>query len=68
MIAFWILINRLLLLLIVYDIIKYSLHVPVWVILVIAAALPQFLGYQGNYLQALLSSLLFVGVFFLIFW
>ncbi|MEI7562482.1 MAG: hypothetical protein WCJ39_01850 [bacterium] len=60
-------INWLLFLLMVYDVIKYELHVPLWIILILLSSIPQIIGYQGNYLQAFRSVLMFVGGFLVIF-
>jgi prepilin signal peptidase PulO-like enzyme (type II secretory pathway) len=59
-------VNWLLLLLIIYDIMKYELHVPVRIILVIVIALPQLL-WRGNYIQAGASAAFFVAIFLIIF-
>ena len=66
-IAFRCAVNWLLFLLMVYDVIKYELHVPLWIVLLIVAGLPQLVGYQGNYLQAFRSVLVFVVWFLVIF-
>lgn len=42
-IIYWTSINRLFLLLIIYDLIKYELHVPLWVILIAVISVPQLL-------------------------
>lgn len=65
-------VNRLLMLLIVYDILEYALHVHLRVVLILVSALPQFFGQQGDYAWALASvalfTALFVGIFFLAKW
>ncbi|MFA7717904.1 MAG: prepilin peptidase [Candidatus Absconditabacterales bacterium] len=72
LVIFRCIVNRLLLLLIVYDVLRYELHVPLRIILILVAALPQFFGGLGNYGWALgsvaLFSIFFVGIFFLAKW
>jgi len=67
-IIFRCLINRLFFLLMVYDVMKYELHVPLWIILLVVATLPQLVGYLGNFVQAFRGVIVFVVGFLIIFW
>ena len=59
---FFLLINRLLLLLIVYDFQKLELHVPLRVVALAMSLLGQFFFPIGNYGQAFFLSLILGGV------
>lgn len=67
-IIFRCLINRLFFLLMVYDVMKYELHVPLRIILLIIATLPQLVWYQGNFVQAFRGVIVFVVGFLVIFY
>jgi len=67
-IVFWLIINRLLLLLIIYDIQKAELNVPIRFILILVALIPQFFNQIWNYQRAFFSSLIFWIIFYLIYY
>ncbi len=60
-------VNRLLFLLIAYDVMKYELHVPLRIVLLVVVAVPQLIFGIGNYQRALASVLVFVVFFLLIY-
>jgi len=62
--AFWLALNRFFWLLIVFDMEKLELHVPVWIFSVALVLLPQFFGGMGDYRWAFAGSLLFGGFFY----
>ena len=64
---FWLLTNRLLILLLVYDLQKYELHMIVWILLVVVWILANLLAPGWNLWYAFLSALLFGGVFIWIY-
>ncbi len=66
-IIFWLLTNWLLLLLIIYDIQRYELHMPIRIGLVTLGILGNFLMPWAHLLYALFASILFVGGFLLIY-
>ncbi|HMT26756.1 MAG TPA: prepilin peptidase [Candidatus Absconditabacterales bacterium] len=55
-------------LIVVWDIMTYELHLPVWILVTFFSLFPQFLNLTGNYQIAFASSLLLGGIFYLIFW
>ena len=61
--AFWLVLNWLFWLLLVFDVEKFELHVPIWAVSVALVLIPQFFGQLGNYKWAFLWSILF-GLFF----
>lgn len=66
---FWLLVNWLLLLLIIYDIDYLSLHIPIRIMLVVIVLIPQFFWLIGNYQIAFYGSLIFWWLYTLIyFW
>jgi hypothetical protein len=65
---FWLFINRLLLLLIVYDFQKLELHVPLRVIALAVSLFGQFFFPIGNYGQAFFLSLILGVVCWGLFW
>lgn len=67
--AFWAITNRWLLLLIVQDIKKQELHMPIRIFTTSRILFRQFLGLLGQYQWAVIASLLFAGICMLIyFW
>lgn len=54
--------NRGLLLLIVQDIKKQELHMPIWIFITSRILIWQFLGLGGKYQAAVIASLLFAGI------
>lgn len=66
-VMFMLITNRLLLLLIIYDLQKYELHVPLRIITVAVSLISQFVFRVGNYGQAFYFSLLMGGICFLIY-
>lgn len=67
--AFRAITNRWLLLLIVQDIKKQELHMPIRIFTTARILLRQFLGFVGQYQWAVIASLLFAGICMLIyFW
>lgn len=66
-IVFWILTNRLLLLLLVYDIQKYELHMSTRTLLVATGVIGNLLLPNWNLWNALFASIAFIGVFLLIY-
>jgi len=60
---FWLLTNRLLVLLLVYDFKEYELHMVVWILLAVVWILANIFVPGDNLRYALLSALLFAGVF-----
>ena len=61
--VFWTLMNRLLLMLIIYDFQKFELHMPIRIKAVLISLIAQFFGRFGDYQRAFLGSLIFCGVF-----
>lgn len=66
-IVFWILSNRLLLLLLIYDIQKYELHITTRTILLTTGVIWNILLPYWNLWNALFASIAFVGAFLLIY-
>jgi len=66
-IVFRIAVNRVLRMLLVYDIKTYELHVPVRIGGLAIVLIPQFVNVMGNYKRAIIGSLLFGIVFYGIF-
>lgn len=65
--VFWLLMNRLLILLLVYDLQKYELHIIIWILLTalaIVANINVSWGSDGNFLM---SAIMFGTIFFLIY-
>gem|GEM_PF-3453765 len=62
LLIFWLIINRLLLLLVIYDFQKLELHVPLRVVALAASLLGQFFFPIGNYGQAFFLSLILGGI------
>jgi len=67
LLIFWLLVNRLLVMIIVYDILKFELHIPMRVALLIVMLGVQFVNGSGDYQIAFWASLLFWGCFYLIY-
>jgi len=67
LIVFWILTNRLLLLILIYDIQKYELHMPIRTMLVFTWVVGNLLLTNGNLWNALFASVFFIGTFLLIY-
>lgn len=65
---FWLIINRLLLLIIIYDFKKYELHLPSTILLLIVSILFQFLNIFWDYKIAFFSSISLLGIFFIIYY
>lgn len=66
-IIFWILTNRLLLLLLLYDIQKYELHMSIRTLLVATGVIGNILLPNWNIWNALFASIAFIGAFLLIY-
>lgn len=64
---FWIIINRILVVLFVFDIWKYELHVPLRGIALLIVLAVQFFAWFGSYTWAFRASLLFGGFFYLLY-
>jgi prepilin signal peptidase PulO-like enzyme (type II secretory pathway) len=64
---FWLIINRVLLLIIIYDFTKYELHLPILAIWVSVSLLPQFFGIIWDYQIAFWSSIVLFWTFWLIY-
>ena len=60
---FWFLTNRLLILLLVYDLKEYELHMTTWILLVIVWILANIFLHEGNLRYAFLSVLIFWALF-----
>jgi len=65
---FRLIINRLLLLLIIYDIQKTELNISVRFILILVSLIPQFFNQMWNYQRAFFASLIFWIIFYLIYY
>lgn len=63
LLIFWLLINRLLLLLLVYDLQKYELHTIVRILLIVVWILTNIFLPEWNFVYALLSAIIFGVVF-----
>lgn len=61
--VFWLLTNRLLLLLLVYDLQTYELHMPIWIFLALVWIVANIFLPQWNLRYAFLSALVFGGLF-----
>lgn len=66
-IVFWLMINRLLLLLLVYDLRKYELHMIVWIVLMALGVVININISGGNDGNFLMSTMIFGVTFFLIY-
>lgn len=66
-IAFWTITNRLLLLLLIYDVLHYELHSPIWMILVVFGVWGNIFLPEMNLWHAVFSSIWFVGTFILLY-
>ena len=60
---FWLIVNRLFILLLVYDLIAYELHMIIWIVLVMVWILANIILPEWNLRHAFLSALLFGGIF-----
>ncbi len=64
---FWLLTNRLLILLLIYDLQTYELHMIAWILLMIVWILANVFAPGWNIRFAFLSALLFSGIFLCIY-
>lgn len=65
---FWLLINWLLLLVLIYDFKKYELHLPITVFVLILSLLVQFFNITGDYKIAFFSSISLLVTFLAIYY
>ncbi len=66
---FWLIINWILLLIMIYDFKKYELHLPIWSMWVVVSLLPQFFNIIWDYQIAFWSSIwLFASFVTIYFW
>ena len=68
LVTFVIATNRLLLLILVWDIVTLYLHTPLWQVLLVIGLGVQFFGAVGSYAIAVVMSLVFGAVFYAIRW
>lgn len=66
-VIFWIVTNRLLLLLLIYDIQKYELHMSTRTLLLTTVIVWNIIFPHGNLWNALFASVLFIGAFLFIY-
>lgn len=66
--SFWLIINRLFLLIIIYDFKKYELHLPSTTLLLIVSVMFQFLNIIWDYKIAFFSSIALLSIFLLIYY